>query len=209
MPAPAKCTSPLRPRFIGSFKVSHNVFYLFQNDSVSLFISSLRLDQFCNVASGLRGGLHCEPGKHTVGGMFTIGITRPLTDDMTTGFNFLQELIFSDGTIWLARISIPENGFLPDECLLSYAAVLKYIKQNSRIPVPQVYHYSLQSDPGNSTGSSYIFMERLPGRELPTLEPDEHDDGEDSWEEPSAEALRITKRVHEQLTDIIIDLGRR
>ena len=139
---------------------------------------------------------------------FTISITRSLADDTTTGFNLVQELIFSDGTTWLARIPIPDNAFLPDECLLSYVAVLKYVKQNSRIPVPQIYHHALQSDLGNPTGSSYIFMERLPGHELPTLEPDEHDDGDGSWEEPSAEALRITRRVHEQLTDIFIDLGR-
>ena len=138
---------------------------------------------------------------------FTVSITRSPADHTTTGFNVLQELIFSDGTVWLARIPIPDNGFLPDECLLSYVAVLKYVKQNSRIPVPQVYHHALQSDQSNPTGSSYIFMERLPGHELPTLEPGEHEDSDDSWEAPSPEALRITRRVHEQLTDIIIELG--
>jgi hypothetical protein len=113
--------------------------------------------------------------------------------------------VFSDDTIWLARIPIPDHCFQPDECLLSYVAVLKYIKKHSQIPVPQIYHHALQSDPGNLTGTTYLMMEKLRGHELPTLEPDEDDDFGYNW---SPEKLRMARKVHEQLTDLIIELGK-
>lgn len=117
----------------------------------------------------------------------------------------MQELVFSDGVTWLARIPLPTNCFQPDECTLSYVAVLKYIKKQSRIPVPEVYHYALESDPENPTGTTYLLMERLPGHELPTLEPgSDDDDGGGGW---SLGHLLCAKKVHEQLTDVIVELG--
>lgn len=34
---------------------------------------------------------------------------------LNIGFNVLQELVFSDGVTWLARIPLPNNCFQPDE----------------------------------------------------------------------------------------------
>lgn len=47
-------------------------------------------------------------------------------------------------------------------------------------------------------------MERLPGHQLPTLEPDNDDDDDNGW---SPDHLRSAKKVREQLTDLIIELG--
>ncbi|RMZ84286.1 hypothetical protein DV738_g731, partial [Chaetothyriales sp. CBS 135597] len=122
------------------------------------------------------------------------------------GFNVLQELIFSDGITWLARVPLPTNCVEPDKCTLSYVAVLKYIKRRSRFLVPEVYHYALESDPENLTGTTYVLMERLPGHELPNLEPgsDDIDDDDSGW---SPGHLLCAKKVHEQLTDLIVELG--
>ena len=128
-----------------------------------------------------------------------------LANLLNTGFNVLQELVFSDGVTWLARIPLPNRCFQPDECTLSYVAVLRYIKKHSKIPVPEVYYHALKSDPKNTTGTAYLLMERLPGHELPTLEPD-NDDGLDSW---NPDHLLSAKKVHEQLTDLIVELGER
>lgn len=108
------------------------------------------------------------------------------------GFNIVQELIFSDGVTWLARVPIPFNCFQPDECTLSYGAILRYLRKNSRIPVPEVYDYAIRSDPKNPTNTSYVLMERMTGQALPTLDEDGY------YSDPKA--LSLGKKVHEQLT---------
>ena len=100
-------------------------------------------------------------------------------------------------------IPLPNNCFQPDECTLSYVTVLRCIKKRFKIPVPEVYYHALKSDPKNTTGTAYILMERLPGHALPTVEADNGDDG---W---SPDNLLSAKKVHEQLTDLIIELGER
>ena len=167
------------------------------------FVASLKLDQFCEVAATCRSGLPCHPGKHIIGGKDTPGLSYDIADLVNTGFNVLQELVFSDGVTWLARIPLPNNCFQPDECTLSYVAVLRCIKKQSKIPVPEVYYHALKSDPKNTTGTTYLLMERLPGHALPTLEPDDDDN---DW---NPDHLLSAKKVHEQLTDLIIELGGR
>jgi hypothetical protein len=76
---------------------------------------------------------------------------------------------------------------------------MKYLKKNSSIPVPEVYAYEVQSAPGNKVNATYILMEYLSGHELPTLER--------KTLEISDEEIAVVKKVHTQLTDIILELG--
>lgn len=66
--------------------------------------------------------------------------------------------------------------------------------------MPEVFGYQPKSDPGNKTNVTYILMERLSGHILPTLEQN------DIEEEPGPKDLVLAKKVHEQLTDIILQL---
>src|SRR3569833_2261556 len=149
------------------------------------FLRQLNIESLCDVASARRQGLPCSPKNHTFG-----------------GFNIIQELVFEDGTTWLARIPRPDTCFQPEEATLSYASVLRYLKKHSNIPVPTVFHYAASSDGSNKLGISYLLMNKLPGHALPTL-----DYGE-VYREPWPSELRKAKKVHEQLTDIIIELGK-
>ncbi len=172
------------------------------NPELEKFINDLKLDQFCAVASAHRNGLSCQPGSHIVGGKSQKTHRSPNLHQLTNGaegFNIVQELVFSDGVAWLARIPVPFNCFQPDECTLSYGAILRYIRKNSWIPVREVYDYALRSDPKNPTDSSYVLMERMTGQALPIL-------GE-GGDHPDPEALSVAKKVHEQLADIMIELG--
>lgn len=111
--------------------------------------------------------------------------------------------MFEDQVLWLARIPLPNNCHQPEEITLSYAATLKYLKIHTKIPVPRVYDYAVKSNPKNATGVSYILMEHLGGQVLPELLP-----GPDSsYFEPNAHELALAKKVHQQLTDVIIELG--
>lgn len=46
----------------------------------------------------------------------------------------------------------------------SEVATIRYLKQHTSIPVPEIYHEDL--DPENDVGAAFVLMERLPGRHL-------------------------------------------
>lgn len=146
------------------------------------FIKTIQLDELCAVATNCRGGVRCCLGRHTIG-----------------GFNVVYELVFSDEVVWMARIPLPYKCFQPEDVSASYAATLKYLKKHSTLPVPEVFAYCLKSNPENTVNATYILMERLPGRQLPLLERGDF--------EPDPKALTLAQKVHQQLTDVILQLA--
>jgi hypothetical protein len=75
---------------------------------------------------------------------------------------------------------------------------------HSTIPVPTVFDYATSSNQANTLGISYILMEKLPGIPLPTFE--EGQNGLLNFD-PSPAQLQLAHKVHQQLTDVIIELG--
>lgn len=71
--------------------------------------------------------------------------------------------------------------------------------------MPTVFHHALSTDETNKVGAPYVLMEKLPGKQLPPLgqtkdEPYDRD-------RPTRQEIRPTRKIHEQLTEIIIELG--
>jgi len=83
----------------------------------------------------------------------------------------------------------------------SYAAALKYIKLNTSIPVPEVFDCCSKLEKGNDVGTSYILMERLPGRPLDLQEDVEM--GDEQYGPTHAAAEKVFK----QLASFIMQLG--
>ncbi|KAI9674496.1 MAG: hypothetical protein M1817_001834 [Caeruleum heppii] len=149
-------------------------------------LPSIKTEELCAVASKQRDHVPCVVGSHNGG-----------------GFNIIIELVFADGVVWLARVPRPEACFQGEECTASYAATLRYLKKHSRIPVPEVYSYGLESDEQNAVGASFLLMQRLPGHPLPS---EEHDD-DPMWDPYTNEEEAKAEKVHQQLADIILELA--
>lgn len=116
------------------------------------------------------------------------------------GFNVIFEIRFSDNVAWMARIPLPYNCFQPEEISASYAATMRYLKKHSKLPVPQVFAFCRGSDPTNKTNVTYTFMEKMKGHHLPTIE---------KWPEEATPAeLAMARKVHTQLADVILQLGK-
>ncbi len=111
------------------------------------------------------------------------------------GINYLVELIFDDGVTWYARIPKPWRSFDANAVMNSEVSAYRYLKRNTRIPVPEVYHFAYDTDIDNAVGVSYMLIEKLPGHSLPELT------GQGELEYAKA------TRFHKQLSDIIIELG--
>ncbi|KAJ7789401.1 hypothetical protein B0H14DRAFT_2944742 [Mycena olivaceomarginata] len=85
------------------------------------------------------------------------------------GYNIVFVLPFDDGTDILARLRIPGNGFNGadssvsdtdlEERFSSEVVTLRFVKEKTSIPVPQLYHWDC--DPTNPVGTRYMLMQRI------------------------------------------------
>ncbi|KAI0746886.1 hypothetical protein C8Q80DRAFT_1121584 [Daedaleopsis nitida] len=82
------------------------------------------------------------------------GIANPRHDDWCAGY--LVTLV--DRREVVARVA---RRFMPRLKTESEVATMRYLRQHSKIPVPEVYHYD--SNPYNRLGGEYILMSKAPG----------------------------------------------
>ncbi|CAB4423171.1 unnamed protein product [Rhizophagus irregularis] len=70
--------------------------------------------------------------------------------------------MFDNGSECIARLARDPNH--PAEKIASEVATMKYVAQNTRIRVPEVYAWDSKAQ--NDIKVPYILMERLPGKHL-------------------------------------------
>ncbi|KAI2463878.1 hypothetical protein F4781DRAFT_415058 [Annulohypoxylon bovei var. microspora] len=84
------------------------------------------------------------------------------------GMHIHLQLIFENGTVWLARILRERYTSFDDELsnqiLLSECATLRWLESLGNIPTPRLHGYGLRNDPRNKVGVSYMIIDKLPGR---------------------------------------------
>lgn len=88
----------------------------------------------------------------------------------------------------IARFARVKGDSAKDE---SEVATIRYLKQHTSLPVPEIYDQDL--DPDNEVGAAFVLMERLPGRPLHR-----------SWD---GLTLDDKKRVLSQIASVIVQLG--
>ncbi|KAI0388787.1 hypothetical protein F5Y17DRAFT_463370 [Xylariaceae sp. FL0594] len=108
-------------------------------------------------AKELSGGLECR-----------LDGEDPLGRGMMGGMHLHLQLVFEDGTVWLARIlretyTSFDDG-LSNQILLSECATLRWLEGKLDLPTPRLYGYGLRGDPANAVGVAYMLIDRLPGR---------------------------------------------
>ncbi len=108
--------------------------------------------------------------------------------------NCHAEIIFEDNVRWLARFRLTKTSSPPREVrdwiTRSEVATMLYLQQNTCIPTPKIYAWACESDPKNTIGASYIFMEKLEGKPL-------------TWTEATPEQR---ERVLQQMVGIFLEI---
>jgi hypothetical protein len=101
------------------------------------------------IASGFRNGERCEAVERFEG-----------------AFNYCFRLRFdSDHTDWLLRFPIPGDVMRPEEKTNHEVAVMKFVREKTKIPIPKVITYGIAE--GNFTGlGPFIIMEFVKGERL-------------------------------------------
>ncbi|OAT13807.1 hypothetical protein BDBG_08936 [Blastomyces gilchristii SLH14081] len=77
------------------------------------------------------------------------------------GLHLVRLLIFNDNTKWIARIQLRECNSESIKHLLHEVHTLALIREQTRIPVPQVFGYELSRV--NIVGAAFMIMEFIPG----------------------------------------------
>ncbi|CUS15545.1 unnamed protein product [Tuber aestivum] len=120
------------------------------------------------IASKFRGGISCfvKPFRYDK------APSRPAMGAV----NLHLELVFDDGLSWMARLKRRNTSTLPAAVqpylIRSEVATYSFLKKETRVPVPEVFAYALDSN--NPVGTGYILMETIKGKNLlstsPTIE---------------------------------------
>ncbi|KAI9147650.1 hypothetical protein HJFPF1_12680 [Paramyrothecium foliicola] len=91
----------------------------------------------------------------------------PLGRSLMGGMHVHLEIVFEDGTMWLARILRETYTSFTDELsntiLLSECATLRWLEYVD-VPTPHLYGYGLRGDKQNKVGVAYMLIEKLSGQ---------------------------------------------
>jgi len=136
------------------------------------------------------------------------GTPTELCAPVRGAFNVCLRMKFEDGGSSMIRFPCPGVVIVPEEKVRNEVAVMRFIKKNTTIPVPHVYHYGMTDESAYGLGP-FMIMEYIehaidlvdalnkPGLTLdgrPILDP-----------QISSERLEF---VYSQMTDILLELSR-
>ena len=126
---------------------------------------TINVNALTMIASKLRGGISC--------------FVRPFRYDKAFlrsamgAINLHLELVFDDGLSWMARLKRRNTSTLPAAVqpylIRSEVATYSFLRKETKVPVPEVFAYALDSD--NPVGTGYILMETIKGKNLLSTSP--------------------------------------
>ncbi|TIA29420.1 hypothetical protein D6C79_09944 [Aureobasidium pullulans] len=61
-------------------------------------------------------------------------------------FNSCHKVVFEDGTVWAVRFPIPGRVMHPDEKLRREVAIMRFVKEKTNIPAPEVIAFGTAAD---------------------------------------------------------------
>ena len=101
-----------------------------QDQTIDGALNVINFDKLCDFASDLYGcGERCDVDK---------------TKYAFGGVNIVFELVFNPATVWIARIRMPDNCYPEqgvDYVLESEVTTMRYLHQNTTIPLPSIYRH--------------------------------------------------------------------
>jgi hypothetical protein len=73
--------------------------------------------------------------------------------------------MFDDGKRWLIKFPVPGKAMLIEEKLRSEAATMRYVREHTRLKIPEVIGWGPESG-SHPTGFGFILTEYLGGERL-------------------------------------------
>ena len=123
-------------------------------------------------------------------------------------FNAIMQMKFRDGGSILIRFPRPGSSVFPEEKLQREVAVMRFLEQQTSIPVPHVLHHVVEKGGPGDLGP-YIIMEYIPNEHTltPALETPGFSIEDRPILDPNISDERLRK-AYSQLADIFIELAK-
>jgi hypothetical protein len=120
-------------------------------------------------------------------------------------FNFSFRLHWDDGgEDWLIRFPLPGKSMFLDEKVRREAVLMKYLAQNTQIPVPRVISYGASDD--NPTGlGPFILMTWVEGRKMSEVLRKHSADTKEDVLDPDIDPQTL-QILYEQMAEIMVEL---
>ncbi|KAG8414391.1 hypothetical protein J3459_014778 [Metarhizium acridum] len=124
------------------------------------------------------------------------------------GFNFHYRIQYSDGRSAIIRFPMPGYFRMAEEKLLGEVAAMRYIADNTTIPVPSVLHYGMTDESPRRLGP-FLIMEYIEnsGDVAGVLRAPGHTHGEKPALDPVIDDAKIDY-VYSQIADIMLQLAK-
>ncbi|KAF6814456.1 glucan 1,3-beta-glucosidase [Colletotrichum sojae] len=161
-----------------------------QKDHLSATLAKIDSVALAAAASRARGGVPCRVPALADGGDEQSRLKA--AGEQLGGQNCHLDVVFRDGVVWIVRIRLSDPLLPPapaqDHVFLSEVATLEFLSRTA-VLAPAVHQYELAS-PENPVGSSYVLMDKVPGRPL-------------NWNKASPEQRN---KVLRQLADVFLEI---
>ncbi|KAK2603180.1 hypothetical protein N8I77_009658 [Diaporthe amygdali] len=76
-------------------------------------------------------------------------------------YNFIIEIILDDGIV-LFRFPVPGLAVYPDDKVKAEVATIRYVADNTTIPVPHIYHWGTAAENPTGLNVPFIIMDHIP-----------------------------------------------
>jgi hypothetical protein len=84
-------------------------------------------------------------------------------------FNWCFKVVFDDGTEWAVRFPVAGNVMHPEEKVQREVAVMRFIKERTLVPVPNIIAFGMAADNHDPEMGPFIIEEWIDGVPLSTI----------------------------------------
>lgn len=121
------------------------------------------------------------------------------------GYNINWQVEFKDGVSVMVHVPIPGACAFPEEKIRAEVAVMKLVRANTTIPVPEVYHWGDAAENPAKTGP-FIIMEYIPHKQS-LLDEISSKDEDGSWRLKKDLPEEILLKAYRSMANILLQLS--
>ncbi|KAL5344497.1 hypothetical protein ACLOAV_010478 [Pseudogymnoascus australis] len=135
------------------------------------------------------------------------GVAIKLCNPIRGSFNVCIKVGFSDGGSAMIRIPCPGVVIFPEEKVKREVATMRYVQENTSIPIPLILHYGMTDECPYNLGP-FIIMEYVKhAHDLTELFKEQDSTGNTMTIDPNITDDKLSC-VYEQMADILLELSK-
>ncbi|TIA81986.1 hypothetical protein D6C76_02613 [Aureobasidium pullulans] len=121
-------------------------------------------------------------------------------------FNSCHKVVFEDGTAWAVRFPIPGRVMHPDEKIRREVAVMKFVKEKTKIPLPKVIAFGTAADNHDPSIGPFLNTEWVEGIPVTSLI---EELPRPSWGSVLRHEIEdnLLRKIYRQMANILLELA--